>query len=463
VTPCSLNGGSLSLSNLPGSGTATTKQSTAGDVTYTLTCGPADNNGSATATVQYTTPSVLFYANGTDRRLGEAFYLHFNTAADTCTPSGGAASDGWANTSFKVGSTLADIYPQVSSPGTYTYTLICSSGLVSVARSVTVTFENNAPYVTAPLSQSTVTLSDTPADYVTIKYNSNLSGCSFSSVPDLFATANSDGSLQGPPLPQGEITLAPSAAGTYQLSLNCYGPDGTVALPPTTLTVLAPPTPTATITFKPSLVVAGEPFQVFWTSTNASGCTQTGGIPGGSWGSDPSQLQAATGTVAETAVLGQFTFGLNCQSIDSSVASGSIQATLDVIALSATLTTSPSAVTEGGSFTLTWSSTGASSCAASGGGANGSSWSGSLGPSGTATQTATADGTFTYMISCYSAGNVITTSKADVTVSAATSTGGSSGGGGGGGGALGVLELALLGAARTLRRRPRPAASRHSS
>jgi acetyl esterase/lipase len=115
-------------------------------------------------------------------------------------------------------------------------------------------------------------------------------------------------------------------------------------------------------------------------------------------------------------------------------------------------------VTTGNSFTLTWSSVGATTCMASGGGADGSSWSGALAAAGTATQTATVPGTFTYTVVC-SAGNASTPpQQVAIKVSAASSSS-SSGSGGGGGGGIGWLELdslaALLGLGRLRRARIR--------
>jgi hypothetical protein len=100
VTPCAINGGALSLTNLPASGTTTTTQATAADVTYDLTCGPVNQSGSYPLSVAYVTPSLVLNANGTDRRLGETFFVVWTTAATLCTPSGGAPGDGWANNQF---------------------------------------------------------------------------------------------------------------------------------------------------------------------------------------------------------------------------------------------------------------------------------------------------------------------------------------------------------------------------
>ena len=65
-----------------------------------------------------------------------------------------------------------------------------------------------------------------------------------------------------------------------------------------------------------------------------------------------------------------------------------------------TISVSPASATVGQSLTVKWSSTGTTSCTASGGGANGSAWSGSVATSGSVAQTATTVGQFTYTVAC---------------------------------------------------------------
>jgi hypothetical protein len=103
-----------------------------------------------------------------------------------------------------------------------------------------------------------------------------------------------------------------------------------------------------------------------------------------------------------------------------------------------TLAAASSSVNAGGTTGLTWSSTNATGCTASGG------WSGTRATSGTATTAAlTADTVFS--LSCTGAGGSASTS---VTVTIATSSGG---GGSGGGGALGIGALLALASLLTLR------------
>ena len=459
VAPCSISGGGLNLADLPMSGSTTTTQSTPADVSYVLTCGPPNDFAATQAVVSYVTPGVLLEANGTDRRLGEDFFLQWLTYADSCTPSGGAPGDGWSSNSFSGGSVIL-FFPQVTAGGVYTYTLTCASGALTVQADVTVTFENDPPYVRAALEQPTVTFSGSPADYVNLSYTSNVSGCTLNSDPNILSF--DDNPFGRSQLPQGRLTLSPERSGSFALSVSCQGAGGAVSSPPLTLTVRAPAPATASISFSPATVVAGENLLVSWTSNGTSACSQSGGMPGALWGSSPGAFGPPAGSDSEIAQVGQFTYGLTCLSIDPASPAVSINRYLDVLALSNTLTASATAITVGDSFTLTWTSTAASSCSASGGGANGEPWSGTLPTAGSLTQTATTDGRFTYELAC-GVNDVIMAQDVTLTVSPRSSAPSA---GGGGGGALGLLELASLAAlggrrGRTRRRaKMRPPISR---
>jgi len=109
---------------------------------------------------------------------------------------------------------------------------------------------------------------------------------------------------------------------------------------------------------------------------------------------------------------------------------------------------SPTSVTVGTSYTVTWSSTGATSCIASG------AWSGSQALNGTLRVTPTASGDFTYDLSCNNAGGTTRNAATEVvTPSTSGSSGASGSGGGGGGGSFGLLSLTGLAILRAARRR----------
>ncbi len=466
VTPCAINGGGLSLSNLPAEGTTTTTQAVAEEVTYTLTCGPANNQGSNNQQVLYVTPSLILEPTGTDRILGQYFILQWRTFADSCVGSGGAPDDNWGGTAFTQsplsygsdGATAA-FAPAVTTFGTYTYTLTCSSGPLSVQQSVTVTFENNAPYVTASLSSNSVTFSDSPADYLSVNWNSNMSSCLVNTNPDIAAGASDP--LHIPYQAQGSATLGPPAPGTYVISVTCALPASNptwVTSAPLTLIVLPPPPPTESIWVTPSTVTSGQSYTVSWSSTNSSYCAGSGGVPNSGWDTNGAFALPPTGSVSYLDwQVGQITFGITCESISpSAVASTTTQTQLDIEpppAPTVNLQSSATTVTAGLSFTLTWSTTNATACTASGGGASGSSWSGNVSTSGTLVQNNTSKGTFTYTLVCTD--DDVSSAPAQVTIDVVdpAPTDSSSAPGKNGGGSFGIPELALLAVLLGVRRR----------
>jgi hypothetical protein len=450
VSPCSISGGSVSLSNQPSSGSFTTTQSTTGDVTYQVTCGSGTAAASGSTAVSYITPSLTLQANATDRILGEVLGLQWLTWADSCAPSGGAPNDGWATNSFGIGT--ASFYPRVATLGSYTYTLTCSSGPLSVTRSVQVTVENNAAYVTASLSPSSTTYTASPADYVTVNWTTNLSQCGVNSTPVLgnwvgptqVFPAESGFQIDGPAI------LAPNAPGTYTLSVTCSAVGGpTVTSAPMTVTIRHSPPPTASISVTPSTLTVGRQFTVNWSSTYTSDCTATGNV-GGSGALWLYSVGVSGSSLESTNEPGQFTIGITCSSIDSTQGSANAQTTVTInepVQPTISATATASQLTVGQSFTLSWSATNATACTASGGGANGTNWSGTIATSGSLTQTATTAGTFTYTVTC-SDGNLSSSGQQTVIVSAATESGGGSNGSGGkgGGGGLTLGEIAALAA-----------------
>ena len=97
-------------------------------------------------------------------------------------------------------------------------------------------------------------------------------------------------------------------------------------------------------------------------------------------------------------------------------------------------------MTVGQQFTLSWQGNYATSCTASGGGADGSRWTGSpVLPGGQMQITASVAGSFTYTLACV--GQVPSdtqTTHATVTVMSAASSSSSAGNGSGGGGIAGT-------------------------
>jgi hypothetical protein len=179
-------------------------------------------------------------------------------------------------------------------------------------------------------------------------------------------------------------------------------PRGTVTAPPSN------PAPTLSLSASPTSVASGSSSTLTWSSSNATSCTASGGWTGS---------KATSGSQSSGALTSNTTFTLQCTGAGGSV---SRSATVTITtptpppppppagAPTVSITANPTSVASGGSSTLTWLSTNATSCTASGG------WSGSKAISGTQSMTnLTANRTFT--LACTGSGGT-TSASATVTV-----------------------------------------------
>jgi len=203
------------------------------------------------------------------------------------------------------------------------------------------------------------------------------------------------------------------------------------------VTVTAPPAPTVTISVAPTSIVLGKSATLTWSSTNASACTATNGWTGS---------EAVSGTQSVTpSASGSVSFVLTCTGSGGS-ANATATLTVTTPAPTVTITVTPTSITVGQSANLTWSSSNATSCTASG------AWTGSEAVSGTTTVTPTTAATDSYTLACTGAGGTASGS-ASLTVAAVVVTPPPKSGGGGGGGAVGIWELLGLSTLGILARR----------
>lgn len=234
---------------------------------------------------------------------------------------------------------------------------------------------------------------------------------------------------------QASAKVSFTAPGTYVFELDAS--DGAFAATNldrrVTVTVNADAAaPTVTLSANPGTLTAGATTRLTWSSGNATSCTASGAWSGSkatSGAEDSAALQAGTST-----------FVLAC-----SGAGGSTQQSASVTvnappppAPAVSLSASAASVSSGGNATLTWSSTNATGCTASGG------WTGAKATSGSETVGPISQNT-TYTLACSGAGG---SDQKSVTVDVAAAPQSSGGGGsGGGGGALDGLLLSALAAA----------------
>jgi len=231
----------------------------------------------------------------------------------------------------------------------------------------------------------------------------------------------------------GSATLAASdAAGTYEYTLSCAG-EGLYSSSTATATaaeVVSTPTsqsaPVFTTAFAASSSSAapGASIDLSWAVSGASACTASGGSTGDGWsGSEPTSSPEGGVSINISSTPGSYTYALSCSGAGGNTAQ---TATVTVgtpvtgPVFSTALSATPSTIVAGGKFALSWATTGATACTASGGDGS-SAWSGAepaSSPSGGVTLTAsTAPGTYAYLLSCTGPSGT-TTEAVDVLVGA---------------------------------------------
>jgi hypothetical protein len=200
------------------------------------------------------------------------------------------------------------------------------------------------------------------------------------------ATAcTASGNWTGPEPTSGALTVSPTATAIY--TLTCTGPAGASAPVSATVSV-NPPLPTVALAADANSIVDGGSAVLSWSSTSAASCAATGGWSG---------TKAGAGTVA-VSPKATSAYSMTCS--NSSGASPASSVTVTVTPApphtpKVTLSASPASLASGGSSTLTWSATDATSCAAS------NAWSGIEAVSGNLLVTPAA--TSIYTLACANA------------------------------------------------------------
>ena len=178
----------------------------------------------------------------------------------------------------------------------------------------------------------------------------------------------------------------------------------------------APPPPGVTVTLlvNPTPISLGSSATLTWSSINATSCSASGAWSG---------VQAVSGTQSVTpTVEGTETYNLTCTGIGGS---NSASTTLTVNAPpspTVTFSINPTSIALGSSAMLTWSSTNATSCSASG------AWSGALATSGSQSVTPTSaslsmPGIETYTVTCQNFAGTTATGSAALSVAYPIPTG----------------------------------------
>ena len=372
----------------PVSGTASTGPLTA-SASFALTC--TGSGGAATQSVNVTVnsagallpPSIALSATPSSIASGGTTTLSWTASnATACTATGG-----WSGARALSGSEA-----RAGLVATTTFALTCSGagGTASQAVTVNVTPANPPPAV----ALSAVPNAIVQGSSATLSWSStNATGC----------TASRD--WTGAKATQGtQSTGTLTSVRTYSYGLSCTGPGGVASRSATVVVSATPPAPSVSLSANPAQVAQGGTSTLSWSTTNASTCTASGGWSG---------TKAISGSQTTSALSQSTTFTLACTGAGGTTTrSVSVTVTPAMPAPTVVLTATPSAIVQGGASTLSWTTTNAASCVASG------DWSGSRTTSGSqSTGALNTVRTYSYALSCSGAGG--TTSKtATVTVSA---------------------------------------------
>ena len=250
----------------------------------------------------------------------------------------------------------------VTPPVTTIYSLTVTNAAGAAAtQTATVTVNPAAP---------TVTLSASPT---TISSGGN-STLTWSSTNATSCTAS--GGWTGAEAISGALGVTPTTTTTYTLA--CTGAGGTTSPASTTVTVV--PAPTVTLSANPTTVSSGGSSTLTWSSTNAASCTASGGWTG---------AEAISGTLSVTPAT-TTTYTLTCTGAGGTTSPSSATVTVSagpIPMITLALTYEPTL--PGTWDTLSWSTTNATSCTASGG------WMGTKPVSGSLTVVIAASTSYT--------------------------------------------------------------------
>lgn len=305
-------------------------------------------------------PSVDISASPHTITVGQSTMLSWTSGnATSCTASGS-----WSGSKVLNGS------ESVSPATTTTFILSCANAVGNTSDSVTIQV-NPVP------QQPGLAFSANPT---TITHGSTTL-LTWSSI----GTTGCNASLgwSGTKAVSGSQTFSPATTTDY--GITCTGAGGTIS-GTTTVTVVPAAQPMLTFSAFPPTILMGATSTLTWNSSNTSSCIASGGWGGAKVLSGNSTVTPATTT----------TYVLTCHGLGGHVQATTTIAVTPLPMPSVTLIGTPGTIANGATSTLSWSSTNASSCAATGG------WSGAKGLSGT--QIVSPATTTVYVLNCIGSG-----------------------------------------------------------
>jgi PKD repeat protein len=350
-------------------------------------------------------------------QVGQVLSAVWSTSnATSCSAADGSGAAGWSGT-LPISSTGTTVGPLMI-PQTYVFVLTCSGpGGTTAPSSVAVTVTTAAVVPTIGLFAALPPTIQVGASTLLTWTSANATSCTAGGGAGTWGGSVATGSA-------GTTSGPINTAGVYTFTLTCTGSGGTGATNSVTVAVTTATPPAAVLTFTavPSTLTVGASTVLSWTTSGASACTASGGTGTDGWsGSQPTSSVGKI--VGPINVPAQYVYTLNCTGPGGASAPASVGVTVNSATPAASIgffAASPSTVTVGQSTSLSWSTSNATSCTATGGtGSDG--WTGTEGPSSTGTSVGpfSVPGPVTYTLTCTGAGGASSSVSTGVIVTAA--------------------------------------------
>ncbi len=424
---------------LPASGNQSVVESTTGATTYGISCTYPDGHQSTDeVTVTWLSSSpAAFVTAPVEVWAGGSWPVTWSTNDPPCQLTYGSTTQMLSGSSGTITATQ-------SAPGQYDYHIACGNG------SPTATADATVNVVAPSLGFNPNTTDLRLGQVLELTWESLANSCTAA------GGETNDGWSGTQATGNGFVTVTPAALGTYTYKLNCV--QGAVSAQ-ASVTVTVENNPAyATLTVSNNVIEIGQTVTVSYKSNidgcilgqNAVGMQPQGVFEVSRTGGESDGTNTYTGGNVGAS---QFTFSCNgTNNTGSPVVSAEPQTvTVDQAVTAVTVSVSaPANALTGTAFTVTWQTGGATSCSASGGGADGNQWSGNVAlPSGQLIVTPTVTGNFTYTLTCVGQTPSDTaTAHALVKVEASSTSGGTTSSGGGG--AFDWVAIATLALAKSL-------------
>ncbi len=306
--------------------------------------------------------------------------------ADSCSASGDTSNGKWTGTQPTTGSVAVGPY---STPGSYTYVLTCTSSSGGVL-SQTATLNVGSAAVTTGVNLTSSSSMAKPGETVSLNWTTsgNPTGCTASSIP---AVNGWSGNMPTTSPSSGTWLTLPDA-GSYVFTLTCMGPGGTASsnTPVTVSSASTSAKPLLQIAANPASVTQGTSSVIGWTTANATSCAATSNETADVWNGSSQPVNDVNSTSAPTTFNtasslspGNYSYQLACngpggnvtQAAQLMVTSGNGGGGNNVVP-SLTFAVSNSTTSTGNNSTtikvgevayLSWVSSNASNCMATGG------------------------------------------------------------------------------------------------